>query len=111
MAVIARFGKRYYAANQMRRVQRVEDSLAQVWGRAAPNVFPAESIARLIDLRQKVLCRESNEESPESQWLFGAVWGGRSAASTFQPQRIPRGKHCKTNMLTQKHTQTAPPTP
>ena len=27
---------------------------------------------------------DSNEESPESQWLFGAVWGA-------QPQRSPRG--------------------
>ena len=40
---------------------------------------------------------ESNEESPESQWLFGAVWGA-------QPQRTPRGKRYKANVLTQKCT-------
>ena len=27
------------------------------------------------------------------------------------PQRSPRGKHCKANMLTQKRTHAAPPTP
>ena len=29
------------------------------------------------------------EESPESRRLFGAVWGGRSAASTFSPSVLP----------------------
>ena len=38
---------------------------------------------------QKVLCRESHEESPESQWLFGAGLGARS------PQRTPRGDMTK----------------
>ena len=41
--------------------------------------------------------RESNEESPESRRLFGAVWGA-------QPQRTPRGKHSKANAVTQKRT-------
>ena len=40
---------------------------------------------------------DPNEESPESQWLFGAVWGA-------QPQRTPRGKRYKANVLTQKRT-------
>ena len=40
--------------------------------------------------------RESNEESPESRRLFGAGLGARS------PQRTPRGKHGKANMITQK---------
>ena len=48
--------------------------------------------------------RESNEESPGSQWLLGAVWGA-------QPQRTPRGKHRKANMFTQKRAYTPPPTP
>ena len=48
---------------------------------------------------------ESNEESPESQWLFGAGLGARS------PQRTPRGKHFKADMFTQKRTYAAPPTP
>ena len=38
----------------VRRVQRVEDSLAQVWGRAAPNVLPTESAAKPICLRKRV---------------------------------------------------------
>ena len=38
--------KAHIAANQMKRVQRVEDSLAKVWGREAPNELPAESMAR-----------------------------------------------------------------
>ena len=102
----------------MKRVQRVNGSLAQVWGRpqcgfhiSAPNVLPAENITGLMCLRKKALCRESNEESPESQWLFGAVWGGRSAASTFQPQRSPRGKHGKANMIAQKRIYISPLTP
>ena len=48
--------------------------------------------------------RESNEESPESQWLFGAGLGARS------PQRTPRGKHGKANVITQKRSYAAPPT-
>ena len=47
---------------------------------------------------------ESNEESPESRWLFGAGLGARS------PQRTPRGKHGKANVITQKRTHAAPPT-
>ena len=59
IAVIARFGKRYFVANQKKRVQRGRsaastfDSLAQVWGRpqcgfliSAPNGLPAESISK-----------------------------------------------------------------
>ena len=48
---------------------------------------------------------DPNEESPESQWLFGAGLGARS------PQRTPRGKHYKANAVTQKRTYTSPPTP
>ena len=48
--------------------------------------------------------RDPNEESPESQWLFGAVWGA-------QPQRTPRGKHGKANVFAQKRTYAAPLTP
>ena len=48
---------------------------------------------------------DPNEESPESQWLFGAGLGARS------PQRTPRGKHSKANAVTQKRTYTAPPPP
>ena len=47
--------KRAHAANQMKRVQRVEDSLAQVWGRAAPNGLPAENAAKSICLRKNAL--------------------------------------------------------
>ena len=41
---------------------------------------------------------DPNEESPESQWLFGAGLGARS------PQRTPRGKRRKADMVTQKRT-------
>ena len=64
IAVIARFGKRYFVANQMKRVQRVEDSLAQVWGRAAPNVFPAESITKPMCLRKDPLAPRRQPRSP-----------------------------------------------
>ena len=40
--------------------------------------------------------RESKEESPESQWLFGAVWGA-------QPQRFPRGIAANAQSLHQKN--------
>ena len=71
----------------------------------SPSVLPAESMARLRGLRKSVLCRESNEESPESRRLFGAGLGARS------PQRTPRGKHGKAKRLTQKRTYAAPPSP
>ena len=64
IAVIARFGKRYFAANQKKRVQRVEDSLAQVWGRVAPNVLPAENMARLMCLRKSVPTPRRRLRSP-----------------------------------------------
>ena len=48
--------KRAHAANQMKRVQRANGSLAQVWGRAAPNVLPAENTAKPIRLRKNALC-------------------------------------------------------
>ena len=53
--------KRTHAANQMKRVQRANGSLAQVWG--------------------------------------------------AQPQRTPRGKHDKADMITQRRSHAAPPTP
>ena len=52
--------KRTHAANQMKRVQRVEDSLAQVWGRAAPNGLPAENAAKPIWSRKNALCRAAD---------------------------------------------------
>ena len=48
----------------MKRVQRVEDSLAQVWGRAAPNVLPAESMAKLIGLRKSALTPRRRLRNP-----------------------------------------------
>ena len=52
--------KRTRIANQMKRVQRVEDSLAQVWGRAAPNGLPAENAAKPIWSRKNALCRAAS---------------------------------------------------
>ena len=48
-------------------------------------------IAIIARFCKEALCRDPNEESPESQWLFGAVWGA-------QPQRPPRG------IITNQHT-------
>ena len=73
-----------------------------VWGGRSvastfrPSVLPAESMARLIDLRQKLLCRESKEESPESRRLFGAGLGAAAVRLPhFSPQRTPRGNMTK----------------
>ena len=56
-------------------------------------------------LRETYPHHDPNEESPESQWLFGAGLGARS------PQRTPHGKHSKVDMVTQKRSSAAPPTP
>ena len=72
-----------------------------------PPLIGAEQVSVIHSspfLRETCPRRESNEESPESQWLFGAVWGA-------QPQRTPRGKHGKANTLAQKRSPAAPPTP
>ena len=52
--------KHPHIANQMKRVQRVEDSLAQVWGRAAPNGLPAENITKPMWSRKNALCRTAD---------------------------------------------------
>ena len=52
--------KRTHAANQMKSVQRANGSLAQVWGRAAPNGLPAENAAKLIWSRKNALCRAAD---------------------------------------------------
>ena len=51
--------KRTHAANQMKRVQRVEDSLAQS-GARNPSVLPAESMAKPICSRKNALCRAAD---------------------------------------------------
>ena len=56
--------KRAHAANQMKRVQRVEDSLAQVWGRAAPNGLPAENTSKPICSRKSALTPRRRLRSP-----------------------------------------------
>ena len=48
----------------MKRVQRVEDSLAQVWGRAAPNGLPAENAAKPIWSRKNALPPRRRLRSP-----------------------------------------------
>ena len=85
--------KRTHAANQMKSVQRANGSLAQS-GAAAVRP-PLIGLGQVFVVPECPLpCqahphRESNEESPESRRLFGAVWGGRSAASTFSPSVFP----------------------
>ena len=66
ITVIAVLGKKYFAPPQMKRVQRANGSLAQVWGRAAPNVLPAESIAKPIGSRKSVLTPRRRLRSPRS---------------------------------------------
>ena len=52
--------KRAHITTQMKRVQRANGSLAQVWGRAAPNGLPAENAAKLIWSRKNALCRAAD---------------------------------------------------
>ena len=49
-----------HAANHMKRVQRANGSLAQVWGRAAPNGLPAENITKPMRSRKNALCRAAD---------------------------------------------------
>ena len=44
----------------MKRVQRADGSLAQVWGRAAPNGLPAENITKPMRSRKNALCRAAD---------------------------------------------------
>ena len=64
--------KRTHAANQMKRVQRANGSLAQVWGRAAPNGLPAENTAKPICLRKNAPTprRRLRSSSPAFPRLF-----------------------------------------
>ena len=52
--------KRTHTANQMKRVQGANGSLAQVWGRVAPNGLPAENITKPIRSRKSALCRAAD---------------------------------------------------
>ena len=52
--------KRTHITTQMKRVQRANGSLAQVWGRAAPNGLPAENAAKPIWSRKNALCRAAD---------------------------------------------------
>ena len=51
--------KRTHTANQMKRVQRVEDSLAQS-GARSPSVLPAENTAKPIRSHKNALCRAAD---------------------------------------------------
>ena len=71
--------KRTCIANQMKRVQRVNDSLAQVWGRGrsaastfCPNGLPAENIAKLMRSRKNAPTprRRLRSSSPAFPRLF-----------------------------------------
>ena len=54
IAIIAMFGKEYFAATPIKRVQRANGSLAQS-GARSPSVLPAEKIAKPIRLRKNAL--------------------------------------------------------
>ena len=55
-----RCAKRTHITTQMKRVQRANGSLAQVWGRAAPNGLPAENTTKPIWSRKNALCRAAD---------------------------------------------------
>ena len=59
-----RRAKRTHTATQMKRVQRANGSLAQVWGRAAPNGLPAENAAKPIWSRKNALPPRRRLRSP-----------------------------------------------
>ena len=94
--------KRTHAANQMKSVQRANGSLAQS-GAAAVRP-PLIGLGQVFVVPECPLpCqahphRESNEESPESQWLFGAVWGAAAVrlppfASAYSPRKTPQSRY------------------
>ena len=56
--------KRTHITTQMKRVQRANGSLAQVWGRAAPNGLPAENAAKPIWSRKNALPPRRRLRSP-----------------------------------------------
>ena len=78
MAVIAKFGKRYFAANPKKRVQRVEDSLAQSGARPqcgfhiSPQRIPRGKHGKANTLAQKrtLLRRRLRSPSPRSLVFF-----------------------------------------
>ena len=87
--------KRTHIANQMKSVQRANGSLAQ--SGAAAVRLPLIGLGQVFVVPECPLpCqahphRESNEESPESQWLFGAVWGAAAVRlPPFAPADSPR---------------------
>ena len=59
-----RCAKRTHITTQMKRVQRANGSLAQVWGRAAPNGLPAENAAKPIWSRKNALPPRRRLRSP-----------------------------------------------
>ena len=71
--------KRTHIANQMKRVQRANGSLAQVWGRAAPNGLPAESMARLRGLRKSALTPRRRLRFPVPSFSVGIAIKKRSS--------------------------------
>ena len=66
-------------------------------------VCGSSGIAVIARFCKKVLCRESNEESPESQWLFGAGLGG-AQPPTFSPRKALQSQY-----VPAKRTYATPP--
>ena len=65
----------------MKRVQGVNDSLAQVWGRAAPNGLPAENTARSIRSRKTRPRRAADSVSPSLRSPSGSPQRNAQARS------------------------------
>ena len=89
------------------------------WSRAGLSMYPSVAgrksdssrIVVIARFDKEILCRESNEESPESQWLFGAVWGAAAVRlPPFAPAYSPR-KTWQSQYVPAKRTYATPPTP
>ncbi len=108
--------KRTHIANQMKSVQRANGSLAQSGARPLCGL-------RLLDsgkssLYPSVLCRVkrtyiANQMKRVQRVEDSLAQSGARPQCGFHllPQRSPRGKHFKANVVTQKRTKAAPPTP
>ena len=112
--------KRTHAANQMKSVQRANGSLAQS-GAAAVRP-PLIGLGQVFVVPECPLpCqahphRESNEESPESRRLFGAVWGAAAVrlppfAPADSPQKTWQSRYACAKALLRRAADSVPRPP
>ena len=108
--------KRTHAANQMKSVQRANGSLAQSGARPQCGFHLLDS--GKSSLYPSVLCRVkrthiANQMKRVQRVEDSLAQSGARPQCGFHllPQRTPRGKHGKADMLAQKRSCAAPPTP